>query len=254
MLARVVSKWLLLGMMRPGLESSEKRMFSAARPWWVGRTCSIPVMPFTDLVEAEPGPRLGVGLVAPHEGRPTAGRSWRPCPSPSGGPRRPPRRGSWKRLYPASSRRLRRSSRSGRRMASTILMRYGSGNCDMMPPCLDLASVKRSSRYPLTPRATFSGILPWGNPSTRATSSGVPWATIRPPASPPSGPEVHDLVGALDHIQVVLDDHHRVARVHQALEHGEEVSDVLEVEARGGLVEDVEGTARGPAATAPWRA
>ena len=44
MLARVVSKWLLLGMMSPGLSTHAARIPSAARPWWVGKMCSIPVI------------------------------------------------------------------------------------------------------------------------------------------------------------------------------------------------------------------
>ena len=35
-LARVVSKWVLFGMTLPGPPITEKRIFSAARPWWVG--------------------------------------------------------------------------------------------------------------------------------------------------------------------------------------------------------------------------
>ena len=37
-LARVVSKWVLLGIVFPGPPMTEKRIFSAARPWWVGMT------------------------------------------------------------------------------------------------------------------------------------------------------------------------------------------------------------------------
>ena len=37
--ARVVSKWVLFGMARPGPAIVENRIFSAARPWWVGMTC-----------------------------------------------------------------------------------------------------------------------------------------------------------------------------------------------------------------------
>ena len=37
-LARVVSKWVLLGIVLPGPPITEKRIFSAARPWWVGMT------------------------------------------------------------------------------------------------------------------------------------------------------------------------------------------------------------------------
>jgi hypothetical protein len=56
------------------------------------------------------------------------------------------------------------------------------------------------------------------------------------------------VVGRLDHVEVVLDHHHRVAGVDQALQHLEQPADVLEVEPGGGLVEDVEG---GPGGAAP---
>jgi AraC-like DNA-binding protein len=39
MLARVVSKCVLFGTTTPGPPSTLKRIFSAPRPWWVGRTC-----------------------------------------------------------------------------------------------------------------------------------------------------------------------------------------------------------------------
>ena len=39
-LARVVSKWVLLGTVCPGPAIALKMIFSAARPWWVGITCS----------------------------------------------------------------------------------------------------------------------------------------------------------------------------------------------------------------------
>ena len=38
MLARVVSKWVLLGITFPGPPSRVNRIHSAARPWWVGMT------------------------------------------------------------------------------------------------------------------------------------------------------------------------------------------------------------------------
>ena len=62
---------------------------------------------------------------------------------------------------------------------------------------------------------------------------------------PALGAEVDDPVGALDHVEVVLDDDHRVALVDQPLEHLEQLVDVVEVQAGGGLVEDVERLAGG---------
>ena len=43
-LARVVSKWVLLGTTSPACTAEPKRMRSAARPWWVGMTCLKPVI------------------------------------------------------------------------------------------------------------------------------------------------------------------------------------------------------------------
>ena len=39
MLARVVSKWVLFGMTWPAPPVTVNRIFSAARPWWVGKMC-----------------------------------------------------------------------------------------------------------------------------------------------------------------------------------------------------------------------
>src|SRR5439155_1168032 len=55
------------------------------------------------------------------------------------------------------------------------------------------------------------------------------------------GPQVDHPVGALDDLEVVLDDDQRVAARHQAREAGEQLLDVGQVEPRGRLVEDEEG-------------
>ena len=62
---------------------------------------------------------------------------------------------------------------------------------------------------------------------------------------PALGAEVDDPVGALDDVEVVLDDDHGVALVDQPLQHLEQLVDVGEVQAGGGLVEDVERLAGG---------
>src|SRR3954469_15330495 len=59
--------------------------------------------------------------------------------------------------------------------------------------------------------------------------------------------EVDDPVSGLDDIEVVLDDEDGVAAVDEAMEHLEQLLDVGEMEARGRLVEDVEGPAGRPA-------
>ena len=61
------------------------------------------------------------------------------------------------------------------------------------------------------------------------------------------GAEVDDVVGVEHDVEVVLDDDDRVAAVDEALQHGEQVAHVLEAEAGGRLVEDVERAAGGAA-------
>ena len=59
------------------------------------------------------------------------------------------------------------------------------------------------------------------------------------------GAHVDDPVGGLDDVEVVLDDEEGAAAFDELAEGGEELGDVVEVEAGGGLVEDVEGAAAG---------
>src|SRR6185437_195013 len=57
------------------------------------------------------------------------------------------------------------------------------------------------------------------------------------------GTEVDDPVGRLDDVQVVLDDHQRIACIAQLVKHGQQLCDVVEMQPGGGLVEDVERVA-----------
>jgi hypothetical protein len=68
------------------------------------------------------------------------------------------------------------------------------------------------------------------------------------------GPEIQQPVGGLDDLEIVLDHHHGVALVDQLVEHFQQLLDVVEVQAGGRLVEDVERAAGGALATAPWTA
>ena len=52
-------------------------------------------------------------------------------------------------------------------------------------------------------------------------------------------PEINDPVRGLDDVQVVLDDNHRVAGVHKAVQHAQQLANVVEVQAGRRLVEDV---------------
>ena len=62
------------------------------------------------------------------------------------------------------------------------------------------------------------------------------------------GAEVDDPVGGLDDVEIMLDHHHAVALFDEAVEDFEEFADIVEVEAGGRLVQDIEGVAGGAAA------
>src|SRR4051794_33385338 len=62
-------------------------------------------------------------------------------------------------------------------------------------------------------------------------------------ASAALGAEVDDPVGSFDDVEVVLDDHDRIALVAQAMDHFQEQIDVMEMQAGGRFVEDIERAA-----------
>src|SRR5262249_8109271 len=57
---------------------------------------------------------------------------------------------------------------------------------------------------------------------------------------PAFGPEVDDEVGGLDHVEVVFDDEERVPGLEQLFEGCQQLRDVVEMQSRRRLVEDVE--------------
>ena len=57
------------------------------------------------------------------------------------------------------------------------------------------------------------------------------------------GAHVEEVVGVADDVEVVLDDDDGVAEVGEAVQDFEQLADVVEVEAGGGLVEEIEGAA-----------
>ena len=59
------------------------------------------------------------------------------------------------------------------------------------------------------------------------------------------GTHIDDPVGGFDDVEVVFDDEKGAAAFDEFAERSEEFSDVVEVKARGGLVENVEGAAAG---------
>jgi hypothetical protein len=63
------------------------------------------------------------------------------------------------------------------------------------------------------------------------------------PAFAALGAEVDDPVGIADDVEIVLDDDNGVTEVREAVEDFEELADVVEMEAGGGLVEEIQGAA-----------
>jgi hypothetical protein len=80
----------------------------------------------------------------------------------------------------------------------------------------------------------------------RTSSAGVPSNTTRPPSWPAPGPEVDDPVGVGHHRLVVLDHDHRLAGVDQPVQEAEQLLEVGQVQAGGGLVEHVDAARRRP--------
>ena len=71
-------------------------------------------------------------------------------------------------------------------------------------------------------------------------SSGRPLGDQRAAGVARFRAQVDDPVGALDDVEVVLDDDHGVSRVHQPVEHLDQHAHVVEVQAGRRLVENVE--------------
>ena len=63
------------------------------------------------------------------------------------------------------------------------------------------------------------------------------------------GAQIDNMIGALDQIQIVLNDNDRVARIHQLLQHLDEEVDISHVEAGSRLVEDIHGLTRAAGAS-----
>src|SRR2546423_7760957 len=58
------------------------------------------------------------------------------------------------------------------------------------------------------------------------------------------GPKVNDVISALNHIEVVLDDDYRVTYANQSLQNVEQFMHVGEVKSGGWFIQDVDRTAR----------
>src|SRR3954453_12443221 len=55
------------------------------------------------------------------------------------------------------------------------------------------------------------------------------------------GTHINQIIGTLDHVQIVFDDQHGITKVDQALQHGKQMAHVLEMQSRRRLVEKIEG-------------
>ena len=84
-------------------------------------------------------------------------------------------------------------------------------------------------------------------PATCGDLLGRPLGDDPAAAGAALGAEVDDPVGRLDHVEVVLDHDDRVARRGEAVQHLEQLADVVEVQPGRRLVEDVERLAGAPA-------
>ena len=61
-----------------------------------------------------------------------------------------------------------------------------------------------------------------------------------PAAGTTLGPQINEPVSCFDDIQIVLNDHHRIAAVSEPVEHFEKLPDIFKVETSRGLVKNIE--------------
>ena len=100
-------------------------------------------------------------------------------------------------------------------------------------------------QHRLTPEHMRRGTRRWPT-RTRCHLLGRALGHDAPAASAALGAQVDDPVGRLDDVEVVLDDDDGVAVVDEPVQHLQQLLDIGEVQAGGGLVEDVDGAAGGP--------
>ena len=77
-----------------------------------------------------------------------------------------------------------------------------------------------------------------------ATSSGVPATTTVAAGVAALGTEIDDVIGSLNHIEMVLDEQHRMPGIDQTIERFEQPLHVCQVQSGRRLIEDVERVLR----------
>ena len=80
---------------------------------------------------------------------------------------------------------------------------------------------------------------------------GAPRSHEAPASFSSIGTKIDDVIRCFDDIQVVLDDHDRVAQGNQVIQNLEKLLDILKMKTRGGLVQQIEGLSRVPLAQFP---
>ena len=99
----------------------------------------------------------------------------------------------------------------------------------------DLLNSEKKIQKDLTPssQAPASKTVPYNSPGQRPPSR-CPDATISP-RIPAIGPDIDEVVGRLDHVQVVLDHDNGVALLHEIVKHLDQFLRVVKVEPGGRL-------------------
>lgn len=100
---------------------------------------------------------------------------------------------------------------------------------ELQNPCLKPQLLQKPARITLRTACHFG----------RRTRSDDPSALLAP-----FGPDVDQMVGDLDDVEIVLDDDHRIAPIDKFGQYVEQLADILEMESRRGFVQNIKRAAR----------
>jgi pSer/pThr/pTyr-binding forkhead associated (FHA) protein len=127
------------------------------------------------------------------------------------------------------------------RKSGVLVLRseWGTGRLHLRKGQIYFANIDES--FDVTPRKAMFRMLTWNQGLFELEGDDLAAAVAA------FGAEVDDPVGGLDDFEIVLDHHHRVAVVDQLVQHFQQLAHVVEMQAGGRLVEDVERAAGGAA-------